>query len=107
MVIGQGRTVTYNGEHLSSSHLPFISPDENLIITNSTDYVEVILVAPPLRVFYNGVRTMQVTAHSDLQGSMCGLCGPANTYPEDDNTVGPNTSCSGAEEADTVRGSSS
>lgn len=56
---------------------------------------EVTLKSLGVVVRYNGEKNMQVLVPKSLAGSVCGLCGSGNGFPEDDNTTGPNEDCSG------------
>ncbi|ELT87092.1 hypothetical protein CAPTEDRAFT_213504 [Capitella teleta] len=91
VTIGQDLVLTLDGVTLET-----LPGDSSIFGFAQIDkYYEVTLKSLGVVVRYNGEKNMQVLVPKSLAGSVCGLCGSGNGFPEDDNTTGPNEDCSG------------
>ena len=81
---GDGGSVTINNVLQPNVGDGIIMQSNEVDVIRAGGHVHVFLIAVDVKVFWNGISRVQVTASTVWKDKLCGLCGHYNNDPSDD-----------------------
>ena len=81
---GDGGLVTINNVLQPNVGDGIIMQSSEVDIIRAGGHIHVFLIAYDIKVFWNGINRVQVTASTAWEDRLCGLCGHYNNNPSDD-----------------------